>query len=218
MCRVVSLLLHVNSEEVEESTLVAAFDVIRTGGVIVYPTETLYGIGADATNSAAVRKVLQIKKRKDTKPILVIVHSVEILQQLVAEISASAERLMTEFWPGPLTLVFKALREIPEEVTQGSGTVGVRIPSNAFCLKLLRRCNCPLTSTSANISGEPVHRTIDDIKQALDEGIDLYIDAGVLPETKPSTVVSVVPENPKLIREGVISFESLRKVVPTIER
>ncbi len=207
-----------NSEEVEESTLVAAFDVIRTGGVIVYPTETLYGIGADATNSAAVRKVLQIKKRKDTKPILVIVHSVEILQQLVAEISASAERLMTEFWPGPLTLVFKALREIPEEVTQGSGTVGVRIPSNAFCLKLLRRCNCPLTSTSANISGEPVHRTIDDIKQALDEGIDLYIDAGVLPETKPSTVVSVVPENPKLIREGVISFESLRKVVPTIER
>ena len=213
-----SLLLHLNSEEVEESTLVAAFDVIRTGGVIVYPTETLYGIGADATNSAAVRKVLQVKKRKDTKPILVIVHSVEILQLLVAEIPASAERLMTEFWPGPLTLVFKALREIPEEVTQGSGTVGARIPSNAFCLELLRRCNCPLTSTSANISGEPIHRTIDEIKKALDEGIDLFIDAGVLPESKPSTVVSVVPENPKLIREGVISFDSLRKVVPTIER
>ncbi len=213
-----SLLLHLNSEEVEESTLVAAFDVIRTGGVIVYPTETLYGIGADATSSAAVRKVLQVKKRKDTKPILVIVHSVEILQLLVAEIPASAERLMTEFWPGPLTLVFKALREIPEEVTQGSGTVGARIPSNAFCLELLRRCNCPLTSTSANISGEPIHRTIDEIKKALDEGIDLFIDAGVLPESKPSTVVSVVPENPKLIREGVISFDSLRKVVPTIER
>jgi len=214
----VSLLLHLNSEEVEESTLVAAFDVIRTGGVIVYPTETLYGIGADATSSAAVRKVLQVKKRKDTKPILVIVHSVEILQLLVAEIPASAERLMTAFWPGPLTLVFKALRGIPEEVTQGSGTVGARIPSNAFCLELLRRCNCPLTSTSANISGEPIHRTIDEIKKALDEGIDLFIDAGVLPESKPSTVVSVVPENPKLIREGVISFDSLRKVVPTIER
>jgi L-threonylcarbamoyladenylate synthase len=208
----------VNTEEVEESTLVAAFDVIRTGGVIVYPTETLYGIGADATNAAAVRKVLQVKKRKDTKPILVIVHSVKMLRQLVAEIPASAERLMTEFWPGPLTLVFKASRELPEEVTQGSGTVGVRIPSNAFCLELLRRCNCPLTSTSANISGEPIHRTIGEIKKALDERIDLFIDAGVLPESKPSTVVSVVPENPKLIREGVISFESLRKVVPTIER
>lgn len=213
-----SRILKVNAVAPEESAISEAAEVVQKGGVIVYPTETLYGIGADARNPAAVQKIIQAKKRKEHKPILVIVHSVEMLRQLVAETPASAEQLMKQFWPGSLTLVFKAIRGIPKELTQGSDTIGVRIPSNTFCLELLRRCNCPLTSTSANISGEPVHRSINEIKQALNEGIDLYIDAGVLPQSKPSTVVSVVGENPKLIREGIISFESLQAVVPTIIR
>lgn len=211
-------ILKVNATTPEKSTISEAAQVVLKGGVIVYPTETLYGIGADARSSEAVARVARAKKRIDARPILVIVHSVDKLRKLVEEPSAPAEQFMKAFWPGPLTLVFKALRGNPEELTQGSGTVGVRIPSNTFCLELLRRCNCPLTSTSANISGEPVHRTIREIQKALNEGIDLYIDAGVLPQSKPSTVVSVVGKNPKLIREGVISFDALQEVVPTIER
>lgn len=195
-----------------------AAKVIASGGVIVYPTETLYGIGADALNASAVRKVFAAKKRRDDKPILVIIHSVEQLDQLVAEIPFAARTLMAKFWPGPLTIVFKAQPSLPRELTQGAGTIGARIPANAFCLELLRRCHCPLTSTSANISGESVHRAVSEIRTALNTGIDLFIDAGTLPESKPSTVVSVVASPIKLIREGVLSFDSLHAVLPELTR
>lgn len=198
----------------EESVLTAAADVIRAGGVLVYPTETLYGIGADALNPSAIAKVIAAKKRNESKPILILAHSIPMVRTLVAEIQHSAYSFMEGFWPGPLTIVFKAARNIPAEITQGSGTIGIRIPSSKFCIELLKRCGCPLTSTSANISGEPVHRTIEEIHRALTAGIDLYIDAGSLPESKPSTVISVVNHPPKLIREGVISFETLQTVVP----
>ncbi len=202
----------------DESLLAAASEVIARGGVIVYPTETLYGIGADAINAAAVRKVYTVKKRKDEKPVLVIVHSEEMLRRIVQTVPEPAERLMRAFWPGPLTIVFRSSEIIPAEVTQSSGTVGVRIPSNTFCLKLAERCARPLTSTSANVSGEPVHRTVEQIQAALHEGIDLYIDAGTLPESKPSTVVSVVHDPPKLIREGVIDVVRLQEILPNIQR
>ncbi len=202
----------------EESVISAAADVIRNGGVIVYPTETLYGIGADARNALAVRKVIAAKRRQDAKPILVLVDSVEMLQTLVAEIPETAFALMKRFWPGPLTIVFKAAGNVPEEITQGSGTIGIRISAHKFCIVLLRTCACPITSTSANVSGEPVHRTVPDIRRALDTCVDLYIDAGTLPESKPSTVISVVDDPPKLIREGVISFEDVQTVLSQITR
>lgn len=210
--------VRVNLQSPEEAILTEATRIVSGGGVIVYPTETLYGVGADARSASAIAKVIRAKKRRDNKPILTIIHSVEMLSQLVAEIPSSAEVLVKEFWPGPLTLVFKSRSEIPEELTQGSGTIGVRIPSSTFCLALLQRCNCPLTSTSANISGEPVHRTIEEIKHAVNQEVDLYIDAGELPDSKPSTIVSVVGGKPKLIREGVISFEVLRKFVSDIQK
>ena len=193
-----------------------AVSVIRAGGIIVYPTETLYGIGANALDVRAVERILAAKKRKENRPILAIIHSQEQLNLLAARISPPAQKLMDEFWPGPLTIVFAAQPGLPHALTQSSGTIGIRIPSNAFCLELLRRCGCPLTSTSANLSGEPVHRTIEEIKNALSEGIDLFVDAGPLPKTSPSTVVSVVEPIPKLIRKGVVSLEELHRVLPQI--
>lgn len=215
MTRTIKLL---DQNRPDESVLAAASDVIIRGGVIVYPTETLYGIGADAINAAAVRRVYAVKKRKDQKPVLVIVHSEEMLRRIVQTVPEPAERLMRVFWPGPLTIVFRASAIIPAEVTQSGGTVGVRIPSNIFCLKLVERCDRPLTSTSANISGEPVHRTIEQIQAALYDGVDLFIDAGQLPESKASTVVSVVHDPPQLVREGVIDFVRLQEILPNIQR
>ncbi len=202
----------------EESVVSAAADVVRKGGVLVYPTETLYGIGADARNPVAVRKVMAAKRRHDAKPILVLADSIEMVQSLATEIPQTALVLMKRFWPGPLTIVFKAAAGLPEEITQGSGTIGIRIPANQFCIELIKACGCPITSTSANVSGEPVHRTLSDIRRSLDSGIDLYIDAGTLPESKPSTVVSIVDDPPKLIREGVISFEDVQTVLPQSTR
>ncbi|MBX2990004.1 MAG: threonylcarbamoyl-AMP synthase [Bacteroidetes bacterium] len=210
-------ILSVSYDVPEHEVLDDAATVVLNGGVIVYPTETLYGIGADATNATAIRNVVKAKRRSDERPILVIIHSRDLLKNLVAGIPDFAEQLMQHFWPGPLTLVFKSAHGVPPELTRGSGTIGVRIPSNTFCLELLTRCNRPLTSTSANISGEPVHRTVDEIRLVMTDGIDLYIDAGRLPESKPSTVVSVVGKKPKLLREGVIPFDVLQEVLPAIE-
>lgn len=213
-----SKILKVTLDSPEESVIASAADVIRKGGVIVYPTETLYGIGADARNALAVRKVIAAKRRQDVKPILALVDSLEMMQMLTVEIPETALALMKRFWPGALTIVVKAAGHVPEEVTQGSGTIGIRIPANKFCIELLKMCACPITSTSANVSGEAVHRTIEGIRRALDAGIDLYVDAGTLPESKPSTVISIVDDPPKLIREGVISFEQIQAVVPQITR
>ncbi len=213
-----SKVLKVRLNEPEKSVVASAAGIIQRGGVIVYPTETLYGIGADARNAVAIRKVVAAKKRHDAKPVLVLADSLEMVQTLTAEIPASAIALIKRFWPGPLTIVFKAAPGIPQEITQGRGTIGIRIPDNRFCIELVRTCSCPITSTSANISGEPAHRTLGDIRQALGSGIDLYVDAGTLPESKPSTVLSIAENPPKLIREGVISFEEVQSVLPQIIR
>jgi L-threonylcarbamoyladenylate synthase len=198
------------------SVLRRAAEVIRNGGLVVYPTETLYGIGSDALNKGAVRKVLLSKKRRRDKAPLVIVDSPQMLLRVVERVGKSAQLLMNTFWPGPLTLVFNASALVPDEVTQGRGTIGVRIPSSTFCLKLLAETGVPLTSTSANLSGEPPGRTIEEIQRQL-PGVDLFLDAGELPPSLPSTVVDVSGENTVVLREGVIPFSRLQQVLPAIQ-
>ena len=210
--------LTVDRENPARRVLDEAAKCISRGGILVYPTETLYGIGADATNRDAVRRVLAAKRRPDDKPILVIVHSTELLKRLVTEVPQAAEVLMREFWPGPLTIVFKSAERVPAELTGSSKTIGIRIPSSKFCLELLSRCNCPLTSTSANVSGGQIRNTVADIRAELSDAVDMYIDAGVLPESRPSTVISVVHRKVELIREGTISFEHIQAIVADAER
>jgi len=205
----------VDTNDPPVSALWRAAEVIRSGGLIVYPTETLYGIGADATNPSAVRKVHEAKKRQEKKPILVIVDSPEMLSRLVNRISERAKLLMEKFWPGPLTLVFIASPLVPDELTRGSGTIGVRIPSSNLCLKLVTEVQVPLTSTSANPSGEAPERTVGRIQEHL-AGIDLYLDAGELPESLPSTVVDVTSDVPRVLRRGALPIEQLRQVVQDI--
>lgn len=211
-----STTVSISIREPEDHALMRAAEVIHSGGLIVYPTETLYGIGADARNPLAVGGVQRVKRRADGKPILIVVASAEALIGLVDEVNDVARLLMDAFWPGPLTLVFKASKGVPEGITHGLGTVGVRVPSSAVCLKLLDRCGCPLTSTSANISGQSPSRTITHIRQELGEGIDLYLDAGELPEAKPSTVIDVTSPVPRIVRAGLISNEAIRNIIPEL--
>ena len=213
-----ALHLNVNQKNPSDQPLVLAAEVIQAGGVIVYPTETIYGIGANAWNSAAVSRVQKIKHRSDPKPILVVVDSAEAAAGVTAEIPRMARPFMDRFWPGPLTLVMKASLLLPEALTLGRGTIGVRIPSNPVCLRLLALCGCPLTSTSANLSGEKTASAPEEIERHLGQGIDLYLNAGVLPEAIPSTVLDVTGDRPKLIREGAIRFHQLTDLYPSIER
>jgi L-threonylcarbamoyladenylate synthase len=211
-----ALTLSIDLEAPEEKALVLAAEVIQAGGLIVYPTETIYGIGSNALDRRGIIRIQALKRRPEPRPILVLVPNIGAVAQLVSETTELARKLMESFWPGPLTLVFRASAAVPTELTQGNGTVGIRVPSSELCLRLLEMCECPITSTSANLSGKTPLKSIAEMKKVLTPGIDLYLDAGVLPESKPSTVVDVTGDIPRLIRDGAVSVESLRSAVPDI--
>ncbi len=213
-----ALHLSVDPFRPQDAPLVLAAEVVQAGGVVVYPTETLYGIGANAWNPKAVSRVQEIKKREAPKPILILVQSIDEAAGVSGEILPVARAFMQAFWPGPLTLVLKAAAGLPDALTRGGGTVGVRIPASTISLKLLAMCGCPMTSTSANLSGAPPSGTIAAIERALGPGVDLFLDAGVLPARKPSTVLDVTGERPRLLREGEIPYGQLLTVSPTIDR
>ncbi len=211
-----ALTLAVDREHPADRPLVLAAEVIQAGGVIVYPTETVYGIGSNAWDGTAIAKIRALKRRTDQKPILVIVGSREQLVSVVDGISPLAERCMDAFWPGPLTLVFKASNRVPDLLSRGTGTIGVRIPSSPVCLRLLELAGCPLTSTSANLSGMPPLLSVQEIRKAIPLGIDLVLDAGSLPPSEPSTVLDVTGDQPRLLRAGAVSEARLREIVPAL--
>ena len=213
-----ALRLSVDMNEPEDRAMVLAAEVIQAGGVVVYPTDTLYGLGANAWNPEAVYRIQAIKRRPEPKPLLVIVHSSRAALDLTDEVTGAGRSLMASFWPGPLTLLFRCGAHVPGAVTQGSGKIGIRVPANKLCLRLTELAGCPVTSTSANISGEAVPGKVLEIERALGPGVDLFIDGGVLPGALPSTLVDVSGPVPRLLREGVIPYEELKRVVSNILR
>ena len=184
-------------------------EVIHAGGVIVYPTDTLYGLGADPTNPDAVRKLFTIKSRQADQPILLLIKDANEVRDWAAEITPRAERLMKKFWPGPLTLVFKAKPEVMAELTGGAGTIGLRVPGNALTRQLLAYLGSALTGTSANIAGKPAPRTAREAAGVIGEMVDLVLDGGGTAGGKPSTVVDVSGDEPKVIREGAIPLREI---------
>jgi L-threonylcarbamoyladenylate synthase len=211
-----ALRIPVDLNNPEDRPLVLAAEVIQAGGVIVYPTETLYGIGADALNASAGNRVHVAKQRKERKPLLVIVPDRDSVSLLSQEAPPAARTLMEAFWPGPLTLVLPASDNVPGEVTQGTGTVGIRIPSSPLCIQLLRLAGTPIISTSANISGDGPCQSVDEIENVLKPHVDLLLDAGPLEESGPSTVVDVTTDVPRILRAGTIPAETLRGILPNL--
>lgn len=211
-----ALTLTVDPKNPEDKTLILAAEVIQAGGIIVYPTETLYGIGCNAMHRRALQRVQDLKRRAEPKPILVLVRSKEDLKPLVQDVPETAEALMNAFWPGPLTIVLRASDTVLPELTQGKGTIGVRIPSCLICLRLLEFAGTPITSTSANLSGDTPLDTIASMRSVLTPGIDLYLDAGTLPPSKPSTVIDMTAGSPRILREGAVSAEAIRGFIPEL--
>lgn len=209
-----ALTMAVSLVKPEDKPLVLAAEVIQAGGVIVYPTETLYGIGSNAWDGSAIAKIRALKYRTEQKPILVIARSQDQVRLLADEISPLAQRFIDAFWPGPLTLVFKASKQVPDLLSRGTGTIGVRIPSSAVCLRLLELAGCPLTSSSANLSGQPPLMTVGEIRRAIPKGIDLFLDGGQLPPSRPSTVLDVTGDVARILRKGAIGEGRLRVIDP----
>jgi len=181
-------------------------DVVRAGGVIAYPTDTFYGLGADPGNRDAVRKVFAIKDRKPDQAILVLLADRSEVTAWVSSVTPSAERLMDRFWPGPLTLVFTAAAHVLPELTGSRGTIGLRVPGNGLTRDLIRSLGTALTGTSANRSGGRDLRTVDEVIAAVGDRVDLVLDGGSAAGDRPSTIVDVTSDRPRIIRQGIIDI------------
>jgi L-threonylcarbamoyladenylate synthase len=194
----------------------SAGHVIRRGGIIAFRTDTFYGLGVDPRSEAAVRALVELKGREAGKPILVIVSDAAQVDRFIARRSAMFDEVAAEFWPGPLTIVGEARDGLPEELTAGTRTIGVRLPSDENVRELVRACGGALTATSANVSGAPPARSASEVQQQFPAGVDLIVDGGEVTMTEPSTVLNLNGDAPHLIREGAIKREALRSILPTL--
>ena len=183
-------------------------EVISAGGVIVYPTDTYYGLGADPRNDAAVKRLFDIKGRQSDQPIILLVADASEICDWASEITPQAEVLIKRYWPGPLTLVFNARGNVLKHVTANTGTIGLRVPGNALTRSLLRYLGHALTGTSANISRKPSPKTAQEAA-TIAGLVDLILDGGETAGEKPSTIVDVSTALPHVIREGAIPSSSI---------
>jgi L-threonylcarbamoyladenylate synthase len=194
----------------------AAFEEIlsflRAGGVIGFPTDTAYGLGADPFNELAVRRIFEIKGRAEDKPILLLVNSVEMARS-VATISDTALALAARFWPGPLTMVLPARPNLPSLVTAGTSTVGVRWGRSDFAEKLISLWGQPVTATSANRSGMEAAVTAAEVRGQLEDRLTLLVDGGALPVRGGSTLLDLTQTLPKILRQGPVSAAELDEVL-----
>ncbi|MBI5556069.1 MAG: threonylcarbamoyl-AMP synthase [Deltaproteobacteria bacterium] len=186
-----------------------AVTIIRQGGVVAIPTETYYGLAVDPFNEDAVARLFTLKKRPSAKPLLTLVACRSHLAMLTPEIPPVYIRLM-DFWPGPLTLVFKAHPALSPRVTGKTGTVGARISSHPLANFLVSRVDQPVTATSANIAGQPAAVTATEVYRAFGPRIDYVVDGGRTPGGKGSTLVGLAAGRLVLIREGVIDFAKIK--------
>ena len=182
---------------------------LHAGGVIGFPTDTSYGLGADPFSEAAVRRIFEIKGRPEDKPILLLVNSIEMARS-VATLSDTALAVAARFWPGPLTMILPAHPGVPSLVTAGTGTVGVRWPVAPFALRMLSALNGPITATSANRSGMESCVTAGEVRAQLGDRLDMLVDGGALPARGGSTLLDVTQTPPKVLREGPISAAELQ--------
>lgn len=192
-----------------------AVKILRRGGVIVYPTDSSYGLGCDPQNTKAVNRIYKIKKRRTSQPFLMVAADKKVVEKY-ARFSPKAKRAVHHFWPGPLTIIFRAKPKIkisPKLVVKGSAAF--RVPKNKFLLKLLKKFKKPLVSTSANISfiQEPIYDGAEVIKTFSKTKYkpDLILNAGHLPKVPPSTVIDLTKKTPKILREGTIKRKEIFK-------
>jgi L-threonylcarbamoyladenylate synthase len=198
-----------------------AIKVLSSGGIIIFPTETSYGVGVDATNKNAVTKLLKYKQRPEGKAISVAVISEEMAQKYV-EINESAQNLYKNFLPGPVTVISKSIKTVDERLESEGGTLGIRVPNYKFILDLIEEFGKPITSTSANASGKKTPYSIDDILEDLTESqkelIDLIIDAGTLPKNPPSTVIDTTTQELTVYRQGRIDPMQMQSVLSEVTK
>ncbi len=208
-----TLLIKVDPQNPDAQKIAAAAEIIRSGGLVAFPTETVYGLGADALNGDAILRLFEAKKRPLDNPPIVHIADVSEVYPLVAEVPANAELLMKQFWPGPLTMVFKHSSNVPKETTAGLDTIAIRMPKHKVALELIKQSRRPIAAPSANLSGKPSPTTAQHVYEDLNGRIDAIIDGGAANIGVESTVVDLSSDPPMLLRPGGTPFEALKAVL-----
>jgi len=187
--------------------------VLNLGGVIAFPTDTSYGLGANPFHPKAVSRIFKIKQRPEDKPLLVLINAVHQINILALEINPTAEILIHKIWPGPLTILFSALPHLPARLTANTGKIGIRQPDSERVRRLLAAIDYPITATSANVSGSKNATTAEEVEEMLGSQVDLIVDGGPAAGEKESTVLDVTLSPPLIVREGAMSKEKIEAVL-----
>ena len=194
-----------------------AGEIIRQGGVVAFPTETVYGLGADAFNPFAVARVFEIKDRPHFDPLIVHISDFREMSRLAVDVPPDAERLITRCWPGPLTIVLFKKEEVPDLVTAGLPTVAVRMPKHPIAIGLIREAGRPIAAPSANPFGYVSPTTADHVREQLGDRVDLILDGGSCEVGLESTIVSFLEERPRLLRPGGLPLEEIEAIIGKVE-
>jgi len=212
-----TLILEVDSQKPDTEKIRIAADLIKKGGLVAFPTETVYGLGADALNSKAVLALFEAKNRPLDNPPIVHVANVSEVYRLAKTVPYKAERLMSEFWPGPLTLIFERSKVVPDMTVAGLDTIAIRMPNHNVALALIRESKCPIAAPSANLAGKPSPTSAQHVLDDLDGRIDVILDAGPTRIGVESTVLDVTVNPPQILRPGGTPYEVLKKILGRVE-
>lgn len=191
--------------------------LLREGELVAFPTDTVYGVGANAFERWAVRQIFAIKQRPPDKALPVFIYQIDDLNQVARRVPNGAWLMLQKFWPGALTVVLPKNPKLPDDVTAGQETVAVRIPDHPVCLALVARVGRPLAVTSANLSGQPTPPTAQGVARQLGRDLPLVLDGGPSPAPQPSTIIDLSVNPPRLLRSGPVSLDLLRDFLPDLE-
>lgn len=197
----------------DEARIAEAADILRAGGLVVFPTETVYGLGADGLNPVAIRRVYEVKQRPPLRPLTLMIAARETVAELAVDVPPEAWAVMEAFWPGPLTVVLWKSERVPPETVGGGDRVGLRFPAHPVPCALIRQAGVPLAAPSANRSGRPAPATAQAAQAELGEAVDLYLDAGPADSGVASTVLDLTVRPARLLRRGEVSREALAAVL-----
>ena len=209
-------IIKINKKEFRKQDLLEASEILRGGGLVAFPTETVYGLGADGLDKEAVRKIYLAKGRPSDNPLILHIGEVSQLDSLVKEVPEIALKCMEKFWPGPLTIIFKKSHIIPPIITAGLESVAIRMPENPIARKLINLSKTPIAAPSANTSGRPSPTLANHVIEDMDGRIDMIIDGGSTGIGLESTVLDLSVDPPIILRPGGISYEDLKEIIPNL--
>lgn len=206
-----------SEENIDSQVIKRAADIIKRGGLVAFPTETVYGLGANALNAQAAAKIYSAKGRPSDNPLIAHIADRKMLEELVTEIPPVANVLMDRFWPGPMTLIFNKSDKVPDGTTGGLSTVAVRFPDNKIAQELIRKAGVSIAAPSANLSGKPSPTLGKHVVDDMDGRIDMIIDGGMVGMGLESTIIDVTAEPPMILRPGFITKEMLSEAIGQVE-